>query len=123
MHVNIYNVYKKLSIDERKIVKLVKKILKGEGYKLNKLNIIITDNNHLKELNRKFLKKNRSTNVMAFNMDEVSEIYVSGEKVKNNEELYYYITHALLHIIGFEHRNSNENKLMEEKCFQYLSIL
>ena len=51
-------------------------------------------------------------------MDKVSEIYVSGEKAKNNRQLYYYIIHGLLHIIGYEHRNSKENKLMENKCFR-----
>ena len=123
MHIKVFNPYNKLKINKRTIVQLVKKISKEEKCKLDVLNIIIADDNYLKKLNKMFLKKNRTTNVISFNMDKVSEIYVSGEKAKNNRQLYYYIIHGLLHIIGYEHRNSKENKLMENKCFRYLSIL
>ena len=123
MHIKVFNPYNKSKINKRTIVQLVKKISKEEKYKLDMLNIIIADDNYLKKLNKMFLKKNRTTNVISFNMDKVSEIYVSGEKAKNNRQLYYYIIHGLLHIIGYEHRNSKENKLMENKCFRYLSVL
>lgn len=123
MHIKVFNTYNKLKINKRTIVQLVKKISKEEKCKLDMLNIIIADDNYLKKLNKMFLKKNRTTNVISFNMDKVSEIYVSGEKAKNNRQLYYYIIHGLLHIIGYEHRNSKENKLMENKCFRYLSVL
>lgn len=123
MHIKVFNPYNKLKINKRTIVQLVKKISKEEKCKLDVLNIIIADDNYLKKLNKMFLKKNRTTNVISFNMDKVSEIYVSGEKAKNNRQLYYYIIHGLLHIIGYEHRNSKQNKLMENKCFRYLSVL
>jgi rRNA maturation RNase YbeY len=54
-------------------------------------------------------------------MEEVSEIYVSQERAKDNEELYYYIIHGLLHIIGYDHRNKKEELLMGNKCCEYLN--
>lgn len=67
-----------------------------------------------------FLNKNRTTNVISFNLDDVSEIYVSCDKIKNIEQLYYYIIHGMLHIIGYDHKNKTGERLMDEKCLRYL---
>ncbi len=98
-------------------------MVKGEGFQLANLNIVITDNNYLKKLNKMFFKKNRPTNVISFNMDEVCELYVSRDKVKDTKDLYYYIIHGLLHIIGYDHRNKEEVKIMENKCLKYLEYI
>jgi len=121
MKINIFNETHYSAIDEKKITRLVKKILKKEHIKLDTLNIIITDNTYLKRLNKMFFRKNRPTNVISFKMDNVSEIYVSKNKVKSNEELFYYIVHGLLHIIGYEHKNRREEILMENRCFEYIN--
>jgi len=94
--------------------------LVDEKTELKNLNIILTNNNYLKELNRKFLKKDKPTNVISFRMEEVSEIYISYDRVSNTDELYYYIIHGLLHIIGYDHKTKAETKTMESKCLQYL---
>ncbi len=98
-------------------------MLKEEGFQLGKLNIVIADNSYLKKLNKMFFRKDRPTNVISFNMDEVSEIYISYNKVKNRDDLYYYIIHGLLHIIGYDHRNKKEDRIMENKCFEYLTYI
>lgn len=118
MGVTIFD-QKKL-INKKIVVHLVKRILKEEKYKLNNLNIIITGNKHLLSLNKKFFNKKRSTNVISFKMEEVSEIYVSQNKAENIKELYYFIIHGLLHIVGYNHRNKKEEQLMEERCIKYL---
>ena len=121
MQINIFNKYRRLPLEKRKIVRLVKNILKAEKYKLNTVNIIITNDAYLKELNKRFLKRNRTTNVISFNLDEISEIYVAREKAASNNELYYCIIHGLLHIVGYDHRNNKENVLMDKRCLYYLS--
>ncbi len=123
MEINIFNQSLCSSIDGKKIMNLVKRILKEEKFKLSNLNIVIADDNHLKKLNRMFFKKNRTTNVISFNMEEVSEIYISFDQIKEHEELYYYIIHGLLHIIGYDHRNKAEGKVMRNKCLLYLSYV
>lgn len=114
MQLSIFDSRHKESLDRKFICRLVKKILKKEKYELRKLNIIITDNAYMKELNHTFLKKNHTTNVISFKMDEVSEIYVSYEKMKNPEELYYFMVHGLLHIIGYDHRTKRTAKVIEK---------
>ncbi len=120
MKVNIFNDSDSLSIDKKKIVNLVKKVAKEEKFTVHELNIVIADNKYLKKLNKIFFKKNRPTNVISFNMGEISEIYISCDKLKNNDDLYYYIIHGLLHIIGYDHRTKKENTIMNNKCVQYL---
>jgi probable rRNA maturation factor len=121
LKINIFN-QSSLSINKKKITKLVNKVLKEESFKLKKLNVIIADNNYLRMLNQMFFKKNRPTNVISFNMDEVFEIYVSGDKVRYEDELYYFILHGLLHIIGYDHKNREEEKFMEKRCLKYIEL-
>ena len=77
----------------------------------------------MKELNRKFLMKNRPTNVLSFSMEEVSEIYISYDRVECSEDLFYYIVHGLLHIIGYDHDNPSAAKSMKIKCNRYLTSI
>ncbi|UCG91018.1 MAG: rRNA maturation RNAse YbeY [candidate division WOR-3 bacterium] len=121
MKINIFNECKDRTLNEKHIRRLVRKVVKKEKAKLGTLNIIITDNAYLRGLNRMFLKKNRVTNVISFTIDDVSEIYVSREKSRSNEELFYFILHGLLHVIGYEHNNKQEELRMEDKCLAYLS--
>lgn len=121
MKINIFNECKDRTLNEKHIRRLIRKVVKKEKAKLGTLNIIITDNAYLRGLNRMFLKKNRATNVISFTIDDVSEIYVSREKSRSNEELFYFILHGLLHVIGYEHNNKQEELRMEDKCLAYLS--
>jgi probable rRNA maturation factor len=123
MEINIYVLRTKLRVNKRKIIRLIKKIVREEKYQLSILNIIVTDDNHLKKLNRMFLKKKSSTNVISFNLGEVSEIYVSADKANTLREIYYYIVHGFLHIIGYDHQKQKQEKLMEDKCSHYVSGL
>ncbi|HEC78778.1 MAG TPA: rRNA maturation RNase YbeY [candidate division WOR-3 bacterium] len=111
------------AVIRRPIIKLVKKIIAEEKFKLQRLNIIIADDDYLKKLNKLFFKKNRPTNVISFNLDEVSEIYVSFNQAKDVSELYYYIIHGLLHILGYDHTNRKEEKIMDDKCLKYLKYV
>jgi ssRNA-specific RNase YbeY (16S rRNA maturation enzyme) len=121
MKINVFHDVECFSIDQATMRRLVTKILKSEKKKLKTLNIIITDNVYLKKLNTLFFKKHRATNVISFAMDDVAEIYVSAMKSRDREELYYYIIHGLLHILGYEHRTRHDELLMEEKCLHYLN--
>lgn len=121
MRIYIFDRSQSTSVDKKKIVAIIKKVLRQEKAKLNKVNVVIERDNYLKKLNKMFFKKDRATNVISFNLDEVSEIYVSYDQVKSPEELYYCIVHGLLHIIGYDHRNSQESKKMRNKCLYYTS--
>lgn len=104
-----------------KVKRLVKYVVKKEGYKkLKSLNIIIADAHYLKELNKRFFNKNKPTNVISFNLDGVGEIYISCDEIVSSADFYYYLIHGLLHIMGYDHRNRKTERLMDCACQKYL---
>jgi len=121
LQINIYNLTKKKIVNQMRIKRLVRYVLKKEDFKnLNILNIIIADARYLKDLNKKFFNKNRTTNVISFNLDYIGEIYISVEDIGMTSDLYYYLVHGLLHIVGYDHQNKITQKLMDNKCQRYL---
>lgn len=120
MKTNIYNTADCQFVDKRAIRRLVRRTLREEGRDLGTVNIVIADSEFMRYLNEKYLNRKRTTNVISFNLGEVSEIYVSYEMARDSYELNYYILHGMLHILGYDHRNKRERLNMREKCTKYL---
>jgi probable rRNA maturation factor len=123
MIINIYDYSEKTMARESCIEKLVTHVINTEGIKTPTLNIIITNDTYLKDLNKRFLKKNRPTNVIAFPMGEVNEIYVSYDQAHTEGELYYFIVHGLLHLLGYEHDSKADETAMDERCREYMKTV
>jgi len=103
-------------------------IVSSEGKEpFKELNVIIVDDTYMISLNREFLKRNSTTDVIAFPLDDVGEIYVSAEVAAERspedplEELALYIVHGLLHLLGYDHQRPEEDKIMREKEREHLS--
>ncbi len=102
---------------------LVKKILKKERVK-GKINIVLVDDEAIRRLNKKFRKKDKATDVLAFPMGEEGirgDIAISRETTKKNaksygasykSELKRLVIHGVLHLLGYGHgeRMSNAEK-------------
>ena len=121
MTVNVYDYSGRSTARTETILTIVRHVLAGEGEQLPDLNIIIADDVYLKNLNKHFLDKNKPTNVLAFPLGEVNEIYVSLDQAGSEAELYYYIIHGLLHLIGYDHSTRSTEKKMHEQCLYYLN--
>ncbi|MGB9720234.1 MAG: rRNA maturation RNase YbeY [bacterium] len=121
LKINIFNFANKVTFEKVDVERLIRYILKNECYQdLEVLNIIVANAQYLKNLNRKFFHRNRTTNVISFNLDSTGEIYVSSDEVNSPSDLYYYFVHGLLHIIGYEHRDKETEDLMHRRCREYL---
>ena len=120
MKTNIFNTAGCQYVDKRAIRRLVRRTLREEGRDLATVNIVIADSGYMRYLNEKYLNRKRTTNVISFNLGEVSEIYVSDEMARDSYELNYYILHGLLHVLGYDHRDKHERMKMREKCTKYL---
>ena len=120
MKTNIFNTAGCQYVDKRAIRRLVRRTLREEGRALATVNIVIADSGYMRYLNEKYLNRKRTTNVISFNLGEVSEIYVSDEMARDSYELNYYILHGLLHVLGYDHRDKHERMKMREKCTKYL---
>ena len=106
------------------------------------LSVFITNNIKMKDLNFKYRKKNKTTNVLSFPQNDInminepSKILVLGdivvslekvyeESVEQDKEFYshlsHMIVHSLLHLFGFDHKNEEKFKIMREKEISILS--
>lgn len=97
------------------------------------LSIALVGQARIKELNRKYRKRNRSTDVLSFDYGNSAEVVICPTKVKENarkygvsykRELARSLIHSILHLLGYNHEESKKKaKKMEEKQQYYLSKL
>ena len=122
--VNVINEYD--DNDYSKILKLVasavsknQKILKSRV-----LNIVITNNETIKDYNKKYRNVDSETDVLSFPSDEKGElgdILISYDRVisqaedyghAKERELAFLACHGMLHCLGYDHMNESEEKEM-----------
>ena len=108
-------------------------------YLVNKLelekcefNIIIVDNERIHEINREYRNVDRETDVISFAMEDnmdivyddfrlLGDIYISIDKCYSQAEEYghsrvreicFLATHGILHLLGYDHMEEDEEKEM-----------
>jgi len=97
------------------------------------LSLIMTNDEYIREINREYRKKDLPTDVLSFaymddgdsfphtgeGMDELGDIYISLEMaakqsleygVTLRDELKRLLIHGMLHLIGYDHEKSIEEK-------------
>lgn len=76
--------------------------------------VLIADNQRIQELNRRFRKKNRPTDVLSFPREDGGDIAISAEIARENaglyghaplEELKILVLHGILHLAGHDHED------------------
>jgi len=120
----------KLFFDKKKYREWIKMIIKSEGSIPGFLNIIFTNDNNLSELNRRHLKKNYYTDIIAFRYNDANDnkingdIFISMERVRSNavkfsqefeKELLRVVAHGILHLLGYDDSRGDLKKEMEKK--------
>jgi probable rRNA maturation factor len=132
------------SLDEDFVRKVAEKVLEGETKKGATLSIAFVERSLMRQLNRKYRGKDRSTDVLAFPEQQLfrtppgiptdlGEVILSLRDVKENakrfhvpieQELARILIHGILHILGYEHEKSKkEAKRMFAKQEYYLEQL
>ena len=115
---------------------LVKEILQKERKKYSLDVILLTDEEMIK-LNKEFTKRNKTTDVLSFSLEEkgsdfLGEVYVSLDQAKRQakeykvsfqEELFRLVIHGVLHLLGYDHKKTKEKKLMQQKEEKYLFLI
>ena len=130
-------------LDQKKVSLLIKNTIKFVQTKLIKkkinnyvLSVLVTNNLNIKKLNFKYKNENKETNVLAFpqenlieivkineNVNLIGDIVLSIEKIeeeakryskKFEERLAHILIHGFLHLLGYNHENSDTRKKMEK---------
>ena len=134
---NIYNTTDK-SIDNeiRKMKLVLKKCLKFEKVRGAEFSVILINNDEMQKLNKEYRKIDKETDVISFALEDeklevinlnkrvLGDIYISVDKAitQANEyghtlerELSFLAVHGLLHLLGYDHMNKEDEKIMFEK--------
>lgn len=105
------------------------------GYDDAEISIVITDDEDIRNLNRNFRGKDKSTNVLSFPMMDdgfpefgitmLGDIVISEEtalreaetaKISLSERTSQLLVHGILHLIGYDHElgEEEENKMISK---------
>jgi len=126
-------------IDQRSLLQLIHHILEAERLPLDTiLNVVFVNNETIHQLNKRFLGRDSATDVLSFNVHTeylpgnlkiLGDIYISLEKASIQaqeydvifmDEVRRLVVHGLLHLIGYEHNNEKDEKVMESLTEKYL---
>ena len=112
------------------------KMVAGSEIKtLGDISIIFCSDNYILDVNIRYLHHDYFTDVITFDYcegDKLSgDLFISIDSVRENaiefgtefdEELHRVIVHGLLHLIGYDDHNPEDQKVMREKEDYYLSL-
>ncbi len=123
-----------LRTDKRKLASLIRRAMRISNPESQMtLSVVLVDNELIKKLNRRFLKQNRITDVLAFpftraerekrkdERGEFGEIIVSVQKayqearrrkIPPDQEIILYCIHGLLHLLGYNDHNRKDRLKM-----------
>ncbi|HKV93134.1 MAG TPA: rRNA maturation RNase YbeY [Candidatus Angelobacter sp.] len=85
--------------------------------------VLITGNARVQELNRRFRRKNKPTDVLSFPRLEGGDIAISADIARENARIYGHraadelkvlILHGMLHLAGYDHERDNGHMAARE---------
>jgi probable rRNA maturation factor len=144
MSILIEDRQKKINVNLRYVRRLLNKIMKYLDCKDKEISLLFVDNNEIREINKRYLNRDYSTNVITFSLTEgefgninpkvLGDIVISVETASRdaeeagtelNDELEFLMIHGMLHLLKYNHENTSEDEVykMESKEQEVLGIL
>ena len=109
------------------------------------VNIIIVDNGEIRKINKEYRGIDKETDVISFALEDdntfielpirvLGDIYISIDRVKSQakdyghsekREICFLTVHGILHLLGYDHMNIEDEKVMfgkQDKILDELGI-
>jgi len=135
--ITVRNLQKKIPISPKEVKKTILNALFFERIKkTGEITVCFVGDRKIRELNKRFLRKNEATDCLTFDMLEPSDqkhisadIIISTDTALRNakafrtdilKEINLYLIHGVLHLLGYDDRAPKEKKLMREKEKEYV---
>lgn len=131
--IGIHSIHPVYRIRKKEIEDIINRVLRSEGVD-SSVDVIFVDDNFMRKINRKFTKRRKTTDVLSFGMNEgknmgvdypsLGDIYVSLDQAKRQareyrislrQEASRLVIHGLMHLLGYDHKNKAQAKIMKEK--------
>lgn len=136
MKVKFHYDIEKFRLRQSKLIKkVIGRIISDAGLRAGKVNVIMTSDQKLYEINKEFLGHDYYTDIITFNYDHGKtvngEIYISVERVKENAGVYsvpFYseirrvVFHGFLHLCGYDDRTEAQRRKMSDLEEMYLAL-
>ena len=99
------------------------------------VNLELTNDGTIRQLNKKFLGRDEVTDVLSFTADIpgiklIGDIIIDTNVAKNQKEdrtfkkeLQILFLHGILHCLGYDHLSATDQKIMDAKEKEYLNLL
>ena len=128
----IFNEYGKDVLELEVLDNYVKYVVKKLELDKCEFNIILVDNKRIHEINKEYRNVDRETDVISFAMEDemdvnyenfrlLGDIYISVDKCylqakeyghSRVREICFLATHGILHLLGYDHMNEEDEKKM-----------
>jgi len=131
-NIGIFNETKEKIKELEDLKKVIDIAVEKENINNVEFNIIIVDNDKIHEINREYRHIDRPTDVISFALEDdesfpgidtrvLGDIYISLDKVYEQSKVYghsffrelsFLTVHGILHLLGYDHMNAEDEKEM-----------
>ena len=133
--ITVSNTHEQLVLDDEAVIKLALVVCAGERVEIDELSIVLADHQTVRELNKTYLSHDYNTDVLSFSLSDPNhknldgEVYIDLDTAHERHqefntsfemEAYRYITHGLLHLMGYEDATVAQKDAMRSKEDLYL---
>ncbi len=133
---NSYDIIDEYGFTYPKIIdKIINTLLEKENVENAVFSIVFVSDEKIKEINKNYRNKDSVTDVISFAFEDsgtlikgiprmLGDIFISIPVMKRQANLYehsetrelsFLVVHGLLHLLGYDHIDKNEEKIMFEK--------
>ena len=133
MSVEIFNQFGTLKFDEKKIIHDLDAVFNTTFSNSKQWNVILINEMTMQDMNKQYRNIDRPTDVLSFPDDDPSflgDIFICIEKVHQQAEDYchtlerefaFLVVHGYLHLLGFDHKDIDDENAMIKKQTEILS--
>jgi probable rRNA maturation factor len=121
--------------------RVVGKVLDGERLREAEVSILFVDDPAIRDLNRRYRRKDRPTDVLSFALAEPGQLRQPGAVLGDvvisipaarrqaadlghplESELALLLVHGTLHLLGYDHESDRDARRMRTKTRRYLAV-
>lgn len=131
--ITVYSDHSHLKLDPDFVRTLIQQVLETEQKDLFQLEIILTGNEEIRDLNKVWRNADYDTDVLSFSLGrdagldgivfvnlEFAASHCKTYKTSFHQEACRYIVHGLLHLLGYQDNTSETKRIMRQKEDQIL---